>query len=52
MELIGPKKNIMGRGGLEMTRGGGREYPEQWLRDGQVARYGTGRMGTEVTTQV
>lgn len=37
--------------GPEMARGGGREYAERWLRDGQVDRHGLGRMGTEVATQ-
>lgn len=34
-----------------MARVGGREYPEQRLRHGQVDRQGTGRMGTEVAVE-
>lgn len=34
-----------------MARGGGRENPEQRLRDGQVDRHRTGRMGSEVASQ-
>lgn len=35
----------------EMAGGGGRENSEQRLRDAQVDRHRTGRMGSEVATQ-
>lgn len=34
-----------------MAWGGGRENSEQQLRDAQVDRHRTGRMGSEVATQ-